>query len=822
MKTLLLIALLAIFLIAGLTPALADTFSLTVPAGTEVVMADPQAVISVTVRNNGPTRDIRSITFNIDTAKYAFSAATVPPAGWCVNSVSDGSINFQLVQSGGSCTSGSTSRRIEPLESVVFNIGVVPVASASDSTDGFSTVSVSTQNGFTMSGAAPSWTRRSLEAAITASPASAGTGDIISVTMQITNRSTLSKSALTSSPDPPSPSSPIVSAFGGPFYASTLLTNSLNASSATANVASTAGFPSSGSIFIDSEEVCYSGKTTTSFTGVSRGCNGTTAASHSSGSIAYGLDPFSLAPGETGAVIWTFNADSSGEVYFTARASTGASSSALARSNSVLIGDFTASLNIAPSSVISGQDITVEMTVTNNGNSALVNVAPSLLNRCAGGATETLVSGPSPALIPSLSKGSSGVFSWTYRITGGVGQAYCLTGTATANGPVITNTAASNSGQISVYSVTTAPSVVSSGAANVTINWTVYNGGGCDLRTVSIGIPSVAWSCSSVNPPAGWQAGCDASLVTFTSERRRDELPPGATGTYSITFSAVETVTGDKTAAFPVSVIPRGCGGETVTLGSYITVSANSMVLSYTPAGPLYADGSSYYDMTATLTSGGAPLAGKTVTFSTTGGSLSASSATTDVNGLAKVRLVSPVSTANTSSTVTAEYLEAQDTDTVNFFGWNKPNIQYWGGLSPVAVSCGSSYSFTMQLKNIASSSMTLGLGSYFSFNDSTALGSSVFQAYINSPVTISPGATQAVSFGSPSASGGGGGVVLASSFMAGVYEPAANSVPPPASGLFLTDGGTNDQYRTVADSVTTGGSCGTVRVRVIDWHEMM
>ena len=108
MKTLLLIALLAIFLIAGLTPALADTFSLTVPAGTEVVMADPQAVISVTVRNNGPTRDIRSITFNIDTAKYAFSAATVPPAGWCVNSVSDGSINFQLVQSGGSCTSGST------------------------------------------------------------------------------------------------------------------------------------------------------------------------------------------------------------------------------------------------------------------------------------------------------------------------------------------------------------------------------------------------------------------------------------------------------------------------------------------------------------------------------------------------------------------------------------------------------------------------------------------------------------------------------------------------------------------------------------------
>lgn len=821
MKTLRLIALLAIFLIAGLTPALADTFSLTVPAGTEAVMADPQAVIPVTVTNNGPTRNIRSIAFNIDTAKYSFSAATVPPAGWCVNSVSAGSINFELLQSGGACSNGSTTSRIDPLESVVFNIGVVPVAAASDSTDGFLSVSVSTQGGFTMSGAAPSWTRRSLEASLTASPASVGTGDIISVTMQITNRSTATKSALSSSPDPPSPSSPIVSASGGPFYASTLLMNTLNATASTVNAASTAGFPASGSIFIDSEEVCYSGKTATSFTGATRGCNGTSAASHSSGSIAYGLDSFSLAPGETGTVIWTFNADSSGEVYFTARASTGASSSALARSNSVLIGDFTASLNIAPSSVINGQDITVEMTVTNNGNSALVNIAPSLLNSCAGGATETFVSGPSPALISSLSKGSSGVFSWTYRITGAVSQAYCLSGTATANGPVITNTAASNSGQISVYSVTTAPSVVSSGAANVTINWAVYNGGGCDLRTVSIGIPSVAWACSSVNPPAGWQAGCDASLVTFTSERRRDELPPGATGLFSITFSSIETVTADKTVAFPVSVIPRGCGGDTVTLASFITVSANSMVLSHTPAGPLYADGSSYYDMTATLTSGGAPLAGKTVTFSTTSGSLSTSSATTDVNGQATVRLISPVSTVNTSSTVTAGYLEALDTDTVSFLGWNKPNIQYWGGLSPASVSCGSAYSFTMQLHNIASSSMTLGLGSYFSFNDSAAGGSSVFQAYINSPVTISPGATQAVSFGSPTAAGGGGGVVLASSFMAGAYEPAANSTPPPASGLFLTDGGTNDQYRTVSDSVTTGGSCAAVKVRVMDWHEM-
>ncbi|MBI2400749.1 MAG: hypothetical protein HYV23_06810, partial [Deltaproteobacteria bacterium] len=398
MKTLRLMAIIAIFLFAGLTPALADTFSLTVPAGTEAVMADPQAVIPVTVRNNGPTRDIRSITFNINTAKYSFSAATVPPAGWCVNSVSAGSINFELVQAGGACSNGSTASRIDPLESVVFNIAVVPVAAASDSTDSFSSVSVSTQSGFTMSGTAPSWTRRSLETSLTASPASVGTGDIISVSMQITNRSTSSKPALSSSPDPPSPSRPIVSAAGGPFYGATLLTGSLNATVSTVNAASTAGFPSSGTLFIDSEEICYSGTTATSFIGAVRGCNSTTAASHSSGSIAYGLDPFSLAPGETREVIWTYNADAAGEVYFDARASSGASSSAASRSNSVFIGDFTSALSLTPSSVINGQDITVEMTVTNNGNSALVNIAPSLLTGCAGGATETFVSGPAPPM----------------------------------------------------------------------------------------------------------------------------------------------------------------------------------------------------------------------------------------------------------------------------------------------------------------------------------------------------------------------------------------------------------------------------------------
>lgn len=48
-------------------------------------------------------------------------------------------------------------------------------------------------------------------------------------------------------------------------------------------VASTAGFPPSGILTIDSEQMQYTGTTTTSFTGLVRGVNGTTPSTHSSG-----------------------------------------------------------------------------------------------------------------------------------------------------------------------------------------------------------------------------------------------------------------------------------------------------------------------------------------------------------------------------------------------------------------------------------------------------------------------------------------------------------------------------------------------------------
>ena len=81
----------------------------------------------------------------------------------------------------------------------------------------------------------------------------------------------------------------------------TTLNGGLNADSAgtggsgtTINVASTTGFPSSGTNFIkvDNEEISYTGITSTSFTGITRNVRGTTNASHSNGATVTNTSDF--------------------------------------------------------------------------------------------------------------------------------------------------------------------------------------------------------------------------------------------------------------------------------------------------------------------------------------------------------------------------------------------------------------------------------------------------------------------------------------------------------------------------------------------------
>lgn len=73
----------------------------------------------------------------------------------------------------------------------------------------------------------------------------------------------------------------------------TALTVPLNASNTTITVASTTGFSNAtGTVLINQELATYTGNTATTFTGATRGANGTIATSHSNGSIVYNARVF--------------------------------------------------------------------------------------------------------------------------------------------------------------------------------------------------------------------------------------------------------------------------------------------------------------------------------------------------------------------------------------------------------------------------------------------------------------------------------------------------------------------------------------------------
>jgi len=71
--------------------------------------------------------------------------------------------------------------------------------------------------------------------------------------------------------------------FSGYQNGHTTITVGINGSATSVSVASTAAFASAGFLLIENEVVQYTGKTATSFTGLTRGVKGTTAAAHIAG-----------------------------------------------------------------------------------------------------------------------------------------------------------------------------------------------------------------------------------------------------------------------------------------------------------------------------------------------------------------------------------------------------------------------------------------------------------------------------------------------------------------------------------------------------------
>lgn len=796
--------------------ASAQNFTVTMPAGQSVTMDNSVDEIVFTVTNTHATQSINRVIFTFPAATYYVAWDTTPPSNWTIT-FNNNAVTF------------NAGTNIAPGASLDFTIRLkgpswanIPSAN-SDTTDTLTNVqcrftSIGTQ---TRTTGLPTWLRRSLALTIVGYPDAVGIGQTFSVVLLVENRSLQSKNGITATPSPPTPT--------------------------------------------------YSGGAGVTLTG----------------GPVYDPNPLNLNADTQGTITYTYRADTEGTVYFTAGVQAASATSKTATSNIVVISTLTAHLTVSPTTVVSGQNVTVTMTVQNTGlvttlssdiddtvttipvastsgfpstgtitidseqiaytginatnftgctrgansttpashstsaivrgSASLGTVTPSL--SVLGTATATLVSGPTPAYIDSLSPGESGQFQWVYRITGSSGQTYQFQGSATALGSITSNTALSETGSISLFSITTSPDSIPTGSTNVTLSFTIYNNSASQIRYVYAYFFSSTWggfyqnasvTCSDGNN--NWSRssiGAPFYGVRFTASNTASRLTTGENCTFNINFSAVPAVTADTDYTFAFDLY-NNVNAFVTTLQGTFTITAYTLTLGHAPSGPLNADGTSEYTMTATLTAAGSPLSGKTVVFSATAGTLSAATAVTNASGQAVVTLTAPVSQTDISSKVTVTYIKSKATDTVQFTGVIGPNMQYVGGtLDPMTVCTGNSYTFTLEARNDGTSAMNLTTSSYFTFTD----GSNTFTAYLDSPATVNTGATAALSFGSPTSAGGGGGVTIDSSFTAGSYPP------------MLYFRGTTNQTRSVSDNVVVT-SCsapgGGGRIKIIRWREVI
>jgi hypothetical protein len=850
----------ACLLLAGNSSA--GNYTVTMPAGQSLTMNDGIDTLNFVITNTACTTagcNIRTIDFyfpNSGSVIWPEWSTQPPNANWQVTTYSGGSSNrirFSTTTDGIALNSSRT-----------FSIDVKGTGwgnlprSASDSFDALSNVVCAGSETFSRSGNLPGWIRRSLAVSMTAFPDIIGIGQSFSLLDQVENRSTSAKNNIVSNPALPTPvytGGAAVTNTAGPTYnpnplslaalnqgtisyvytadatgtvsfsnstCATSLTANINTTATTLPVAATAGCASAGTVIIDSEEIRYTGVTANSFTGCTRGLN-MAAAAHTSGAVVSG----------TAGSITT----------------TGATSRA-AVSNAVSIGPIAVGITVTPLSLTSGSNVTVTMKVQNtgrtttlsanidastktifvastaafpssgtieidseqisctwktaislrncsrgvNGTSAAVHSAPATVRSivgygnivptltASGTATATLVSGPVPAEISSLFSNQSGSFTWVYQITGATGQTYQFQGFITSEGLYTSNTAQSLTGSILPYAVAVTPAVVSAGSAT-DFTYTYYNGGAANVTSITLQTPS-GWTRNSGSPCTPVPAGSNcSSVIRFTA-------PSPTNDTIYSFYSDLSTGS-----------------GYVATVISNVTVTVNRIVVTHAPAGPINADGTTSYTITATLTRSGTPISGATIVFASTAGRLSPTTATTNASGQAVVTLTAPISSTNITATVIATYLKAQGRDTVSFTGVSGPNIQYVGGsLLPLAACKGYNYVFTLRVKNYGTSGITLTSGSYLRFTD----GTRIMTAFLDSPATVSAGTTVPLSFGSPTNAGGGGGVMVNAAFLNGSYTPT----------LSVTDGAITQNRITDTESVQACVPAAGGKVKMLRWRE--
>jgi uncharacterized repeat protein (TIGR01451 family) len=511
----------------------------------------------------------------------------------------------------------------------------------------------------------------------------------------------------------------------------------------------------------------------------------------------------SLASDASGVIAYTYQAAAQGTVAFQGSAANASVTSDEVQSGEVVIGNFTALMILEPASIVAGQDVTVRMRIYNNTGGTLGKVRPSPLG-FIGDASVVSFSGPSPPVVASLPDGSTTTFEWTYTITGTVGSTYAFTGTASANGPLTTNAAQSNSGTISEFSGYVTPSRVGSGSATpIDLVFTVANRGSVTINRIEFTYPSgftasggSGATVGSVGVPCSWSY----SGGTFTPGGGCSGLPSGGTAALTIMFSAIPAPTVETNYSFHLDF----CSGGRCTTGGGaprqdwegavdvpFTITPYHIEMQADPTS-IPADGISTSIITATVYQGSNPLPNADVVFATTGteGTLSSYGGATDANGVITVTFTSPVNSADSTATIIATYLTSQGQVTIDLNGIAGPNPLYVGGsLDPTSVEQGETVTFTLEVINTGNQPITLIASSTFTFTD----GAHTFSASLSNQTIVPTDTTRTLTLTVST---------VDVSFAEGSYDPV----------LHLVGTEVGQTYDRSTDQVTVGAPPATVQ----------
>lgn len=412
-----------------------------------------------------------------------------------------------------------------------------------------------------------------------------------------------------------------------PWGISTPLNGNHTSSTTTINVTSTAGFPSpAGLIRIESEEISCTGTTATSFTGCSRGANGTTAASHNATPV-FGPRPFfvgtaapnflggpnpaslaTLAPGAFETVYWTYRIDgAAAQTYafrgFASAFGTGITSPVIT-STAGTLGNFAVAIT-SGATLGAGTNNTMTLwSVANNGCDAVRQV-------------DITVPGSFALLTEGLDSAISGFIDWSEVFSGGVA-------TFSAGGNGLTTLTGNHSATATTLAVASTAGFPSVGAVQVDAERIGYTGvtattfTGC-TRVVGTALPhiggmpvyesrvatlngdhSAATTTIIVGSTAGFPASGSIRIdnegiryaglmpTTFTGCTRATSdiaaahasgtpvyyprMDVGQSGAFSLLFSDLPGAAGGY--PFPVTVTDRA--GRSQTINTVVTIDAST------------------------------------------------------------------------------------------------------------------------------------------------------------------------------------------------------------------------------------------------------